>query len=79
MGIAEGMFPAVGAVREVGDGRIIEDVAFPVENLQMAFELQSCSINTTAGDHFCTHHALEGNLHFVFVLIAKKRSTVVVS
>ncbi|AQP37663.1 FAD-binding and (Fe-S)-binding domain-containing protein [Vibrio anguillarum] len=66
-GIRKGMFPAVGAVREVGTTVIIEDVAFPVESLANGVrDLQALF------DHYHYHeaiifgHALEGNLHFVF-------------
>jgi D-lactate dehydrogenase len=63
----KGMFPAVGAVREVGTTVIIEDVAFPVERLaegvralQTLFEIYHYEEAIIFG------HALEGNLHFVF-------------
>lgn len=47
-GIRKGMFPAVGAVREVGTTVIIEDVAFPVENSRLACVIcKPCLINTT--------------------------------
>ncbi|NHI02092.1 FAD-binding and (Fe-S)-binding domain-containing protein [Oceanimonas sp. MB9] len=63
----KGMFPAVGAVRETGTTVIIEDVAFPVEELATAVRKL-----TALFERFGYHeaiifgHALAGNLHFVF-------------
>ncbi|WMC10506.1 FAD-binding and (Fe-S)-binding domain-containing protein [Oceanimonas pelagia] len=63
----KGMFPAVGAVRETGTTVIIEDVAFPVEELAPAVRKL-----TALFERFGYHeaiifgHALAGNLHFVF-------------
>nr|WP_042331381.1 FAD-linked oxidase C-terminal domain-containing protein [Desulfosporosinus orientis] len=34
--IRKGIFPAVGAIRALGTGVVIEDVAFPIENLAEA-------------------------------------------
>jgi D-lactate dehydrogenase len=65
--LRKGTFPAVGAVRQVGTTVIIEDVAFPIEQLangiarlQMLFEQYGYQEAIIFG------HALEGNLHFVF-------------
>lgn len=66
-GIRKGMFPAVGAVREVGTSVIIEDVAFPVENLAAGVrDLQQLFDQFHYGEAIIFGHALEGNLHFVF-------------
>ncbi|HAS8417245.1 TPA: FAD-binding oxidoreductase [Vibrio vulnificus] len=66
-GIRKGMFPAVGAVREVGTTVIIEDVAFPVENLANGVrDLQALFDHFQYGEAIIFGHALEGNLHFVF-------------
>ncbi|ANN29285.1 putative D-lactate dehydrogenase, Fe-S protein, FAD/FMN-containing [Vibrio vulnificus] len=66
-GIRKGMFPAVGAVREVGTTVIIEDVAFPVENLANGVrDLQALFDRFQYGEAIIFGHALEGNLHFVF-------------
>ncbi|OAJ95666.1 4Fe-4S ferredoxin [Vibrio bivalvicida] len=66
-GIRKGMFPAVGAVREVGTTVIIEDVAFPVENLANGVrDLQALFDQYEYNEAIIFGHALEGNLHFVF-------------
>lgn len=66
-GIRKGMFPAVGAVREVGTTVIIEDVAFPVENLANGVrDLQALFDQYHYKEAIIFGHALEGNLHFVF-------------
>ncbi|KHT51601.1 4Fe-4S ferredoxin [Vibrio sinaloensis] len=66
-GIRKGMFPAVGAVREVGTTVIIEDVAFPVENLANGVrDLQALFDKYHYSEAIIFGHALEGNLHFVF-------------
>ncbi|MEH0740651.1 FAD-binding oxidoreductase [Vibrio cholerae] len=66
-GIRKGMFPAVGAVREVGTTVIIEDVAFPVEHLAHGVrDLQQLFDRYHYDEAIIFGHALEGNLHFVF-------------
>ncbi len=66
-GIRKGMFPAVGAVREVGTTVIIEDVAFPVESLANGVrDLQTLFDKYQYNEAIIFGHALEGNLHFVF-------------
>lgn len=66
-GIRKGLFPAVGAVREVGTTVIIEDVAFPVENLAAGVrDLQTLFDKYQYSEAIIFGHALEGNLHFVF-------------
>ena len=65
--IRKGMFPAVGAVRKVGTTVIIEDVAFPVEQLaEGVAELQAVFQKYGYSEAILFGHALEGNLHFVF-------------
>ena len=65
--IRKGLFPAVGAVRPVGTTVIIEDVAFPVEQLaEGVLELQGVFQKHGYSEAILFGHALEGNLHFVF-------------
>jgi D-lactate dehydrogenase len=65
--IRKGLFPAVGAVRQVGTTVIIEDVAFPLEHLASAtLELQHLFKKYHYHEAIIFGHALEGNLHFVF-------------
>jgi D-lactate dehydrogenase len=65
--IRKGLFPAVGAVREAGTTVIIEDVAYPIEDLADAtLELQSMFKKYGYNEAIIFGHALEGNLHFVF-------------
>ncbi|MCG8427827.1 MAG: FAD-binding oxidoreductase, partial [Chromatiales bacterium] len=65
--IRKGLFPAVGAVRQVGTTVIIEDIAFPVEELAPAVrELQTLFKLYHYDEALIFGHALEGNLHFVF-------------
>lgn len=65
--IRKGLFPAVGAVREAGTTVIIEDVAYPIENLAEAtLELQGLFKKHGYEEAIIFGHALEGNLHFVF-------------
>ncbi len=65
--IRKGLFPAVGAVRQTGTTVIIEDVAFPVEQLADAVhDLHQIFIKWNYNEALIFGHALEGNLHFVF-------------
>ncbi len=65
--IRKGTFPAVGAVRETGATVIIEDVAFPVEQLAQAVtKLQTLFEKYHYHEAIIFGHALDGNLHFVF-------------
>jgi D-lactate dehydrogenase len=65
--IRKGLFPAVGAVREVGTTVIIEDVAFPIDRLARAtLHLQDIMRRYRYDEAIIFGHALEGNLHFVF-------------
>lgn len=66
-GVRKGLFPAVGAVRETGTTVIIEDVAFPIEQLAPAVrELQELFTTYEYHEAIIFGHALAGNLHFVF-------------
>jgi len=65
--IRKGLFPAVGAVRETGTTVIIEDVAFPIEDLAVGtLKLQALFSKYGYEKTPIFGHALEGNLHFVF-------------
>ncbi|MFZ4583525.1 MAG: FAD-linked oxidase C-terminal domain-containing protein, partial [Paludibacter sp.] len=65
--IRKGLFPSVGAVRELGTTVIIEDVAFPIERLAEAtLDLQSLFDKWSYNEAVIFGHALDGNLHFVF-------------
>ncbi len=65
--IRKGLFPAVGAVRQIGTTVIIEDVAFPIEHLaEAAVDLQKLFAKYDYSEAIIFGHALEGNLHFVF-------------
>lgn len=61
-----GIFPSVGSMRPVGTTCLIEDVAFPIENLAEATaDLQQLLIRNNYPDAVIYGHALEGNYHFV--------------
>jgi D-lactate dehydrogenase len=65
--IRKGLFPAVGAVRLTGTTVIIEDVAFPVDQLADAVhDLHELFHKWEYSEALIFGHALEGNLHFVF-------------
>ncbi|MFN8006675.1 MAG: FAD-binding and (Fe-S)-binding domain-containing protein [Terriglobia bacterium] len=65
--IRKGLFPSVGAIREIGTTVIIEDVAFPIERLAEAtLDLQALFNKHEYSQAIIFGHALEGNLHFVF-------------
>lgn len=65
--IRKGLFPAVGAVRKTGSTVIIEDVAFPVEQLtDGVLRLQQLFDKHGYSEALIFGHALDGNLHFVF-------------
>lgn len=65
--IRKDIFPAVGGVRELGTAVIIEDVAFPLENLaQATIDLRGILNKYDYKDSIIYGHALDGNLHFVF-------------
>lgn len=65
--LRKGIFPAVGAVRVTGSTVLIEDVAYPVEQLADAVrDLHNLFIKWQYDNAVIFGHALEGNLHFVF-------------
>ncbi|NQZ92467.1 MAG: FAD-binding oxidoreductase [Moritella sp.] len=65
--IRKELFPAVGAVREAGTTVIIEDVAFPIEQLAAAVrDLEILLKKYHYDEAIIFGHALAGNLHFVF-------------
>ncbi len=75
--IRKGLFPAVGAVREVGTTVIIEDVAFPIKHLAHATaSLQQAFKKYRYHEAIIFGHALEGNLHFVFTQDFSRREEV---
>ncbi len=64
--VRKGTFPAVGAMRRTGTTVLIEDVAFPIENLADAtLDLQALLRHHGYHEAIIFGHALEGNLHFV--------------
>lgn len=65
--IRKGIFPAVGAIRVLGTGVVIEDVAFPKANLAEAtLALRAILDKYSYPDAIIYGHALDGNLHFIF-------------
>ncbi|AMC99171.1 FAD-binding and (Fe-S)-binding domain-containing protein [Halomonas chromatireducens] len=65
--IRKGLFPAVGAVRDIGTTVIIEDVAFPIERLDEGVQALTDAFHRHGyPEAILFGHALEGNLHFVF-------------
>ena len=65
--VRKGLFPAVGANRDSGTTVVIEDVAFPVEQLAEAvLKLHGLFQHHGYHEALIFGHALEGNLHFVF-------------
>ncbi|OLO11792.1 4Fe-4S ferredoxin [Chromohalobacter japonicus] len=65
--VRKGLFPAVGAIRDVGTTVIIEDVAFPLEHLEAGVAVLTETFQRHGyDDAILFGHALEGNLHFVF-------------
>ena len=64
--LRKGMFPAVGAIREQGTTVILEDIAFPIENLAPAVaDLQQLFLKYHYTNAIIFGHAKDGNLHFV--------------
>jgi D-lactate dehydrogenase len=64
--VRKGLFPAVGAVRASGTTVILEDVAFPVEQLGAAIlELQDLFKKYGYHNAIIFGHAKDGNIHFV--------------
>jgi D-lactate dehydrogenase len=65
--VRKGLFPAVGAARQIGTTVVIEDVVFPIETLADAtLELEGLMKRHGYDEGIIFGHALEGNLHFVF-------------
>lgn len=64
--VRKGLFPAVGAVRASGTTVILEDVAFPVEELGEAIlDLQELFRKYHYYNAIIFGHAKDGNIHFV--------------
>ncbi|PRY11700.1 D-lactate dehydrogenase [Pontibacter ummariensis] len=64
--VRKGMFPAVGAVRASGTTVILEDIAFPVEELGNAIlDLQQLFKKHGYEQAIIFGHAKDGNIHFV--------------
>lgn len=64
--IRKGMFPSVGAVRAKGTTVILEDVAFPVEQLAAALaDIKTLFIKYAYLNAIIFGHAKDGNIHFV--------------
>jgi D-lactate dehydrogenase len=64
--IRKGLFPSVGAVRASGTTALIEDVAFPLENLaDAAVDLKRLFEKHGYTNAIIFGHAKDGNLHFV--------------
>jgi D-lactate dehydrogenase len=64
--VRKGMFPAVGAVRASGSTVILEDVAFPVEQLGDAIiDLHQLFRKHGYHNAIIFGHAKDGNIHFV--------------
>ena len=65
--VRRGIFPSVGAAREIGTTVVIEDVAFPIERLaEGTVALQQLMTEHGYADGVIFGHALDGNLHFTF-------------
>lgn len=64
--VRKGLFPAVGAVRASGTTVILEDIAFPVEQLGDAIvDLQVLFKTYKYDNAIIFGHAKDGNIHFV--------------
>lgn len=64
--IRSGIFPSVGGQREPGTTCLIEDIAYPIDNLPVAtLELQKMLEDYGYEDACIYGHALEGNYHFI--------------
>lgn len=64
--VRKGLFPAVGAVRKSGTTVILEDIAFPVEQLGNAIsDLQKLFLKYEYFNAIIFGHAKDGNIHFV--------------
>ncbi len=64
--IRSGIFPSVGGMRPVGTSCLIEDIAFPLEDLPEAtVKLQKMLADHGYSDACIYGHAFEGNYHFI--------------
>jgi D-lactate dehydrogenase len=64
--IRAGIFPTVGGTRQPGTTTLIEDIAFPIENLPEATADLQQLLALHGYDDACIYgHALEGNYHFI--------------
>ncbi len=64
--IRKGLFPSVGAIRDKNTTVIIEDIAFPLEELPYAtIDLQKLFKKHNYENAIIFGHAKDGNLHFV--------------
>jgi D-lactate dehydrogenase len=64
--VRQGTFPSVGAARKSGTTVLIEDVAFPIENLaDAAVDLTRLFARHGYDEGIIFGHAKDGNLHFV--------------
>ncbi len=64
--LRSGIFPSVGAMRQIGTSCLIEDVAFPLDKLpEAAHELELLIEEYNYTDGVIYGHALEGNFHFI--------------
>jgi D-lactate dehydrogenase len=75
--IRAGMFPSVGSVRESGTAVIIEDVAFPIDQLAPAAQELTVLFRKHRYDNAIIFgHAKDGNLHFVIAQSFNEQSAV---
>lgn len=64
--VRKGLFPAVGAIRKSGTTVVLEDIAFPVEQLgQAVLDLQAMFKKYQYDNAIIFGHAKDGNIHFV--------------
>lgn len=75
--IRAGVFPTVGGIRQQGTSVIIEDVAFPKEQLaDGVLALRECMNRYGYEDGVIYGHALDGNVHFVFTQTFHERADI---
>ncbi|ULQ55755.1 FAD-binding oxidoreductase [Flavihumibacter rivuli] len=75
--IRKGMFPSVGAVRASGTTVILEDIAFPVEQLADAvIDLQQLFRDFGYDNAIIFGHAKDGNLHFVVTQLLEEQKEI---
>ena len=64
--IRSGIFPTVGGLRPEGTSCLIEDVAFPLEDLPEATDALAKLLERHGYEDACIYgHALDGNFHFI--------------